>query len=160
VNTIAVGISELKFAEYPYKLITYGLGSCVAIILYARDVRIGSMAHVMLPLVHEGVHDPLPGKYADTAVSHMVSEMGCRGIDPARLIAKIAGGAEMFAGQFNGKGRRIGARNVLAARRTLEKMEIPLVAQDVGGEVGRTVEFSTETGLLTIRTLRGGVREL
>jgi chemotaxis protein CheD len=160
VKVITVGISDLQFAEYPLKLITHGLGSCVAITLYAGDSGVGSMAHVMLPMSHDSQHIMVPGKYADTAVTHMVSAMGSRGITPSQLVAKIAGGADMFAGQFNGKGRGIGARNILSARKVLDKLGVPLVAQDVGGTTGRTVEFSTETGLMTVRALHGGVKEL
>lgn len=160
MNPISVGISDFQFAQCPLKLITYGLGSCVAITLFAKDARVGSMAHVMLPMAPDGQHNLMPGKYADTAVTHMVAEMDSRGIDLSRLVAKITGGADMFAGQFNGKGRRIGARNVLSVRRILDELGIPLVAQDVGGSTGRTAEFSTQTGLLTVRTLQGGVKEL
>jgi chemotaxis protein CheD len=160
VKAITVGISDLKLAEYPIKLITHGLGSCIAITLYAREARVGSMAHVMLPMAHDAQYNPAPGKYADTAVISMVSEMRSRGFAPSQLVAKITGGADMFAGQFNGKGRRIGARNVLSVRKVLDELSIPLVAQDVGGTVGRTAEFSTETGLLTVHTLQGGVKKL
>ena len=66
----------------------------------------------------------------------------------------------MFAGQFKGTGRRIGARNILAARKTLDNFGIRLVAQDVGGTSGRTVEFMAESGMFLVRTLRGGVKQL
>ena len=62
--------------------------------------------------------------------------------------------------KFKGTGRRIGARNILAARKALDSFGIRLVAQDVGGTTGRTVELTTETGLFMVRTLRGGVMEL
>jgi chemotaxis protein CheD len=86
--------------------------------------------------------------------------MEARGIGPPQLIGKIAGGADMFAGQFRGTGRRIGARNILSARKALDTFGIRLLAQDVGGTSGRTVEFIAETGLFTVRTLRGEVKEL
>ena len=160
MKEITVGISDLQFAEYPIKLITFGLGSCVAITLYAADIKAGFMAHAMLPAVYEGHQIITPGKFADTAVDYMVYEMSLKGILPSGMVAKIAGGADMFSGQIYGKGRRIGSRNIFSARRSLESFGIPLVAQDVGGTVGRTVEFTTETGLLTVRTLHGGVKEL
>ena len=160
MSTVVVGISKFGFAEYPVKLITYGLGSCVAIVLHARNANIGSMAHIMLPLALSADEIRIPGKYADTAVASMLSGMQERGITTLQLVAKITGGADMFAGQFNGKGRRIGTRNILSAHKVLDEAGIPVVAQDVGGTVGRTAEFSTETGLLTVRTLSGGVKHL
>jgi chemotaxis protein CheD len=160
MNSVVVGIAEFKFAEPPQKLVTYGLGSCVAIVLYCREAVIGSMAHVMLPLAYRDLDSEAPGKFADSAIAAMVRQMEIRGIVVSRMEAKIAGGADMFAGQIQGTGRRIGARNVLAARKALDNFGVRLVAQDVGGTVGRTVEFCTENGLFTVRTLRGDVKEL
>lgn len=160
MNSVIVGIAEYKFAEPPQKLVTLGLGSCVAIVLYSREAVIGTMAHVMLPLAYKDQENETPGKFADSAVAVMVRQMEIRGIVPSRIVAKMAGGADMFADQFKGAGRRIGARNVLAARKALDNFGVRLVAQDVGGISGRTVEFITETGLFTVRTLKGGVKEL
>lgn len=158
MSSIVVGIAEIKFAEPPEKLVTYGLGSCLAIALHADSM--GSMAHIMLPLAHSYGDSETPGKFADSAVAAMVQQMEIRGISPSQLVAKIAGGADMFAGHFKGTGRRIGARNILAARKTLDSYGMRLVGQDVGGTAGRSVEFSTETGVLMVRTLRGGIKEL
>ena len=160
MSNIVVGIAEFKFAEPPNKLVTYGLGSCVAITCYAKEPIIGSMAHILLPHAYSAHDNEAPGKFADSAVAAMVQQMETRGIGPSRLIAKIAGGADMFAGQFMGTDRCIGARNILAARKALDKFGIRLVAQDVGGNAGRTVEFATESGLLVVRTLRGEVKQL
>ena len=160
MSFIVVGIADLKFAEPPSKLITYGLGSCVAITLHCRETVLGSMAHVMLPMAHGGRESESPGKFADSAVAAMVRHMEIKGIGPSCLEAKMAGGADMFAGHFKGTGRRIGARNILAVRNALDSFGISLVAQDVGGTSGRTVELATETGILMVRTLRGAVKEL
>ena len=160
MSSIVVGIAEFKFAESPQRLITYGLGSCVAIILHALENTVGSMAHIMLPLAYNKENIETPGKFADSSIAVMVQEMEIRGMGPSQLVAKIAGGADMFAGQFRGTGGRIGARNVLAARKTLDNFGIRLVAQDVGGATGRTVEYLPETGQVTVRTLWGEVKEL
>ncbi|UCG39208.1 MAG: chemotaxis protein CheD [bacterium] len=160
MKPLVVGISEFLMARRPERMVTYGLGSCVAIVLYAREQGLGAMAHVMLPLAYSEQDHAVPAKFADTAVSTMVDQMEQQGVNAADLVAKIAGGADMFAGQFKGKSRRIGARNVMSARKTLDNFGIRLLAQDVGGTAGRTVEFDTDTGLLTVRTLRGGVKQL
>jgi len=160
MSFIVVGIAEYKFARPPSNLITYGLGSCVAIVLYSSEDILGCMAHVMLPFAYKDQENEAPGKFADSAVAIMMREMEIRGIVPSRIVGKIAGGADMFAGQFKGSSRCIGARNILAAHKTLDKFGICLVAQDVGGTAGRSVEFNSENGLFTVRTLRGEVKEL
>ncbi len=160
MNRIVVGIAQYNIGRAPQKLVTYGLGSCVAVVLHSVEIGVGCMAHVMLPYAFDEVETGTPGKFADTAVAEMVRQMEARGTGPSRLSAKIAGGADMLAGQFKGPGASIGARNVLAVRSILETFGINLAAQDVGGTAGRTVEFTIETGLFMVRTLNGGVKEL
>jgi len=156
MGPVVVGISEYKFAKSPERLITYGLGSCVAIVLYNREEGVASMAHVMLPTAYADQAATLPGKFADTAVVAMLREMQGMGISAANLEAKMTGGAEMFAGKIKGLSRRIGARNVLAARKTMGNYGIRIVAQETGGHKGRTAEFLTEDCSLLVRTLRAG----
>ncbi len=160
MSPVVVGISEFKFANVPGRLITYGLGSCVAIVLYCRDAGVASMAHVMLPTAYPDQAAAHPGKFADTAVVSMLREMQDQGINTVDLEAKMTGGAEMFAGKIKGLSRRIGARNVLAARKTLGNYGVKIVAQDTGGHAGRTAEFMTEDCSLIVRTLRVGDRVL
>ena len=45
-------------------------------------------------------------------------------------------------------------------RKALYRLNIPVVAEDVGGEYGRSVRFVAATGALTVRSLVGGDREL
>jgi chemotaxis protein CheD len=160
VRPIIVGISEFRFAEFPQMLVTYGLGSCVAVIIYSKEANVAAMSHIMLPMAFNQKDHLTPGKFADTAIASMVSEMSLRGIMPYKLVAKMAGGADMFAGRFKGGGGLIGARNIMSVHKTLDSRGIPLLTQDVGGMVGRTAEFSTVTGLLTVRTLRGEIRHI
>ena len=160
MKPVVVGISEIRFAAQPERLVTYGLGSCVAVVLFSPEQKVGAMAHVMLPMAINDRGDAPSGKYADAAVLFMVREFAQRGMAARDLVAKLTGGADMFAGRVTGLSRRIGARNVLAARKTLENHGVVILAQDVGGNEGRTAEFSTDTGYLLVRTLRGGVREI
>lgn len=156
MDLVVVGISEYRFADKPDRLITYGLGSCVAIILYSRESGVASMAHVMLPMSFTGDRVSTLGKFADTAIVAMLKEMDSRGITPKDLEAKLTGGADMFAGKIKGMSRRIGARNVLAARKTLGNYGVKILGQETGGNTGRTAEFLTENGSLIVRTLREG----
>jgi chemotaxis protein CheD len=160
MSSHVVGISEIKFASKPEMLVTYGLGSCVAIILHEPASGITAMAHVMLPMAVRQDRELNAAKYADTAVTEMMDEMDKKGVSASSLVAKMAGGADMFAGKFTGTGRRIGTRNILAARKALDAVGVRLVSQDVGGVIGRTVEFHTDSGTLVVRTLKGGRKEI
>lgn len=84
-----------------------------------------------------------------------------KGASKSRMKAKIAGGAQMFA--LPGAQTdflAVGARNVKETTDMLSRMGIPLVASDTGGNKGRTVEFSTDTWILTIKTLGKGTSEI
>ncbi|WP_267639254.1 chemotaxis protein CheD [Haloarchaeobius amylolyticus] len=150
---VQVGISEfvVRGKESEETLKSYGLGSCLAIALYDPDSGIGGLAHVMLPDgdAADGA-DTQPGKYADTAIRAMLRRMVEKGAAYTSVEAKIAGGSDMF--QFESFGEGVGKRNVAAAKDELEKLGVPIIAEDVGGQRGRTVEFDVETGTLRIRT--------
>ncbi|WP_254767326.1 chemotaxis protein CheD [Salinilacihabitans rarus] len=158
---VQVGISELVVSEGEDTLKSYGLGSCLAIALYDPGTDVGGLAHVMLPDGDESESsDAKPGKYADTAIRALLRRMVERGATYTDVEAKIAGGSDMF--EFDSFGDGVGQRNVEAAKEELEKLGVPLVAEDVGGEHGRTVEFTPGTGLLVVKTASdgGGVTEL
>jgi chemotaxis protein CheD len=140
-------------------LATIGLGSCVAIILHAPKARVGALAHALLPdegLVR-GKHPP--AKFASSAVPLLVEDLRQRGITEP-LVAKLAGGAAMFANLLKTGGVNMGERNVEAARVALRLANIPIVAEDVGGDSGRSVYYTPVDGKVTIRSLRGGDRVL
>ena len=75
------------------------------------------------------------------------------------LIAKMAGGAQMFALHRNSDTMRIGPRNV-SLQRNVEKVHNSDSAEDTGGNYGRTIEFDSQTGVLHIRSVQYGVKEI
>jgi chemotaxis protein CheD len=111
-------------------------------------------------MAFEGDEAINPAKYADTAIMQMIAILGKKGMPPGALVAKMAGGADMFAGLEPGRSRRIGERNAVTARKTLRNCGIPLAVEDTGGTLGRSVEFDTVSGGLTVRTLRKDIKVL
>lgn len=159
---IAVGISDYKTSSSPDMLVTYALGSCVGISLYDPVERIGGLSHIMLPsssLRPDGVIDERM-KFADTAIYDMLTKMEHLGASRSRIFAKIAGGANMFGTQEDTFIGTIGNRNVSAVHDELNRLGIPLVAEDVGENYGRTVHFNLEDGSVEIHTIGKGIREL
>ncbi len=150
---IQVGMADFRLARPPDKLITAGLGSCIGICLLDPHSRIASMSHIMLPYVKNEKYSGNPGKYADTAIVAVLSAMQEMGADSQHLVAKIAGGAQMFRFTANSDVFRIGERNAMAVEENLEKNKIRLLTKDIGGYVGRTIIFDPATGDLSIRTI-------
>jgi len=154
-----VGISEYRVAPAPAHLVTYGLGSCLGITLYDESVAIGGLAHTLLPYPREGMDLTRPAKFVDAAIRLMLTDLLQLGCSQERLVAKMFGGANMFEGLQNPNREGIGQRNIRSARETLTELAIPLVAEDVGGNFGRTVEFDVANGGVLIRCVRDEQRE-
>ncbi|KLV28580.1 chemotaxis protein CheD [Niallia circulans] len=158
ITVIKVGIADMNVVESPNTIRTSGLGSCVGIVLYSSLKPIAGLAHIMLPEASISKSGTLnKAKFADTAIVELVERLEGLGLKRSTLLAKIAGGAQMF--QFTGTSdvMRIGPRNVEAVKNTLQSLRIKLVSEDVGGNSGRTIEFCPATHELTIRTVNKGI---
>ncbi|MFC4307399.1 chemotaxis protein CheD [Cohnella boryungensis] len=158
---IKVGMADLNVADGGAVLKTTGLGSCVGLTLFDPGIRIGGMAHIMLPsseIAREGQLNI--AKYADTAVPELVKRLTSKGASIDRLVAKMAGGAQMFAFMGGSDSMRIGPRNVDATKLALAMFSIRLLSEDTGGNYGRTVELNSQTGIFLIRSVQYGVKEI
>lgn len=150
---IKVGIADYKISKAPDKIITLGLGSCVGIAIYDKYTGIGGLSHIMLPDSQQFQKVAKVEKFADLAIPHMVKELLKSGINKRGMVAKIAGGASMF--QFADKSPTldIGARNIKAVKKTLKEIGIPILAEDVGGNSGRTMILDLENLSVHIKTV-------
>ncbi|HOB21925.1 MAG: chemotaxis protein CheD [Firmicutes bacterium] len=157
---IRVSMADFKVAKAPSQLITTGLGSCVGVALYDPVAKVAGLAHIMLPDSRQGLPSSKPGKFADTAIPALIAEMEKAGAVKSRLTAKIVGGAQMFNFLENNSVGSIGDRNVEAVVRILNELAIPILAQDTKGRRGRTITFDPNSGVLSVRTVDSGVKEL
>ena len=141
----SVRMGELAVARQDEVLAAIGLGSCIGIALIDRESAIAGLAHVLLPEPASG-REGGPARYGSTAVPALLDEVLRAGASRERLVAKMAGGASMFAGLSSNGIAAMGQRNALAVRRALELLGIPLVAEDTGGTWGRTVYVQARDG--------------
>ena len=154
-NMIKVGMADLAVCKYPDALTTLGLGSCVGIALYDPVTKVSGLAHIMLPDSTKIKNNQNIAKFADTGIEELIKQMIKIGASKTRLVAKIAGGAQMCAfktstSQANDM-MQGGARNVEAVKAVLKKEGIRLLAEDTGLNYGRTIEFYSENGQLLIK---------
>jgi chemotaxis protein CheD len=152
VAEIQVGIAELKVAGKPDRLITLGLGSCVGVTLYDPITRVGGLLHIMLPDSTQFSNVTKPAKFADLGIPLLVSEIRRNGGRINNLHAKMAGGAQMFSGLNEKFVLNIGERNAIMARQILKSLGIKVVADELGGNRGRTMILDTMSGQVFIRT--------
>lgn len=150
---IKVGMADLKVVKSPDGVTTLGLGSCVGIAVRDPVTKIGGLAHIMLPdstAIRNNANIP---KFADTGIEELVKQIVALGANRVRLVAKIAGGAQMFSFSSKSDMIRVGERNVAACKKKLAEMKIPILAEDTGDSYGRTVIFYPETGDFVIRAV-------
>lgn len=150
---IKVGMADLQICLSPNGITTLGLGSCVGVAIRDTSGKIGGLAHVMLPdstAIHNNTNI---AKFADTGIEELVRQMEKAGAKRAKMVAKIAGGAQMFTFQNKSDLVRVGEKNVMACKKKLQELKIPIIAEDTGASYGRTVIFYPETGDYVIRAV-------
>ncbi len=134
-------------------LVTLGLGSCVAIMLHDPQAQAGAMAHVLLPSRSLSRDTTNLAKFPETAVPFLVERLCVLGAEPRHLVAKLAGGASMFAQLMTPGSLQMGERNIAAARAVLRAAGIPIAAEAVGGGSGRSVRFYVADGRVEVRSV-------
>ncbi|MBE6044682.1 chemotaxis protein CheD [Clostridium thermopalmarium] len=157
---IRVGIADLNTAVSPKKLITVGLGSCIGIAIYDPNNKIGGLAHIMLPDSTQFNNITNPMKFADLAIPILLERMQKQGAIKRNLKAKIAGGASMFNFSDKSMIMDIGNRNSISVKKVLKELDIPIISEDIGGNKGRTMIFDTTNGVVQIKTVGVGIREI
>lgn len=146
-----VGIADLNIVLPPGRLITIGLGSCIGIALYDEYKKVAGLAHIMLPESANFNNVTVPYKFADLAIPLLVEKMEGAGCRRRCLKAKIAGGASMFNFADKSMISDIGKRNSEAVKKALEKMDIPILAEEIGGNKGRTMVIDSQNGEVSIK---------
>jgi chemotaxis protein CheD len=155
-----VGIADCKVARDPeVELVTYALGSCIAVAAYDPLVRAGGLLHFMLP---EAGASPersrrSPFMFADTAIPLLLKQLEEIGADKRRLIVRVAGGAQVtnVSAMFN-----VGKRNQLALKKLLWRAEILVQGEDLGGTTSRTVRLNLGDGRMVVRCPGEADREI
>ena len=139
-------------------LVTYSLGSCVGVTIYDPQARVGGMIHCMLPLSKIDLQkaQKTPAMFVDTGIPALFEAAYRLGARKERIILKVAGASKILdeKGTF-----KIGDRNYATLRKILWKNDILIAAQDVGGNISRTMYLEIGTGRVIIKS-RGESIEL
>lgn len=122
--------------------------------------KIIGMAHIMLPSSKIATANTNRAKFADTGIVDLLEKMTALGAERKEIVSKIAGGAQMFNFAGSNETLKIGARNSEAVKQVLNELRIPIVAEDIGGNHGRTIEISSEDGKLMVKTIGYGIKYL
>ncbi|MBA3498163.1 MAG: chemotaxis protein CheD [Gemmatimonadota bacterium] len=159
-SEIVVRVADLRAGTGRDVLMTVGLGSCVAIVLYDPVVRVGGMAHVLLPTPALSRPDSNPAKFPQTAVPRLLELMGQDGGTARRITARLVGGASMFAGFASLGTIQMGERNIVSCRQVLYQHGLGLTGEATGGDFGRTVKLWVADGRVEVSSVAHGVQNL
>jgi chemotaxis protein CheD len=154
---VRVKIAEYQVLRESGTLVTIGLGSCVGIACYDRVTKVAGLAHILLPDSRNFTNRENLAKFADTAVPLMLADMVRLGASIGRIQAKIAGGSELF--HYTGIAG-VGSRNIEAVKKVPAVARIPLLAADVGGTVGRTMQICVKRGYVSVKKVGHAENEL
>jgi len=150
---ILVEMGKLAVAQAPCELRAIGLGSCVAVVLYDQESKIGGLAHVVFPFRKKSLKSIDSTKYTDIAINRMIYKMEQKGAHLNSIRAKIFGGANMFPDIIIANTHMdIGKQNIRAVRNELKLHNIEIIVEEVGGHYGRTVLFDTSDGFIEVKT--------
>jgi len=160
MGDIVVGISDLKCSSaHDDVIVTYALGSCVAVTVYDPVARVGGMLHFMLPdsSLDRKKAEEVPAMFADTGIPLLFKSCYLLGAEKRRMKVKIIGGASILD---NDNYFRIGQKNITAVRRILWKNNVLIDSEDTGDMCNRTVRLRMADGRCFVKTSGGITKEL
>jgi chemotaxis protein CheD len=160
MSDIVIGIADLKFSNNKDDvLITYALGSCIAVAIYDPAAKVAGLLHYMLP---DSSLDAVkakqnPGMFADTGIPLLFKSCYNLGADKKRIIVKVAGGASILD---NTNYFRIGEKNIMALRQIFWRNKVFIDGEDTGKSYNRTVRMDVADGRVVVKSSSGTNKEL
>ena len=155
-----IGISDLKVTNNPAdSMITYALGSCIAVAVYDPAAKVGGLLHFMLPdsTLDSAKAQEAPGMFADTGIPLLFKSCYKLGAEKKRMVVKVAGGASILD---ESNFFRIGQKNIMAMRKLFWNNNVLIDAEDTGKNVNRTVKLDLGTGKVWVKRAGGPMEEL
>ena len=160
MKRVVVGVADMAVSNQPDEvLVTYSLGSCIAVVIFDPQAGTGGILHYMLPesaLDAEKAKNK-PAMFADTGIPLLFKNSYKLGAQKKNMVVKVVGGAQILddKGVFN-----IGKRNYMALRKIFWKNNVLIASEQVGGSVNRTVRLEIGTGKVFLKTSGQGEMEI
>jgi chemotaxis protein CheD len=160
MGDVVIGISDLKVSNKANDvLVTYALGSCIAVAVYDPKVKVGGLLHYMLPdsSLDSNKAKATPGMFADTGIPLLFKACYNLGAKKNSMIVKVIGGASILD---DTNFFRIGQKNIMAVRKMFWKNNVMISGEDTGSNYNRTVRLEVNTGKVFIKRSGGALKEL
>lgn len=143
-ETITVYTGEVSTSDESADLKSSPLGSCVVVVLFNENNKIGGMAHIMLPGKASEKRNADSGKYAENSIDMLLGKLAAKGVRKDNLKAVVVGGGNVLKRAND----TIGTDNLESVNQLLEENKIETVAFSVKGTERKTVRFDIEAGVI------------
>ena len=142
-------VGDMKVGRSDDILVTHALGSCLGLMIYDPDAKVGGLLHAMLPLskINPQKAEANPFMFVDTGVPRLFKSVYELGGKKNRMIVKAAGCGRPLS---NNEMFKIGERNYIVLKKILWKNNVLLESEDIGGTASRTVHFELSSGRVII----------
>jgi chemotaxis protein CheD len=156
MKSIVVGIGDCQVSKGAGEsLVTYALGSCIAIAIYDPVTGVGGLLHYLLPdsKIDTEKATRNPFMFADTGIPALFHRAYAMGAEKSRLTVFVAGGAQVLSTELF----QIGKRNQLAMKKILWRAGVLISHEETGGEHSRTIRMELDSGRIYMKL--GGTQE-
>ncbi|MDH5392431.1 MAG: chemotaxis protein CheD [Gammaproteobacteria bacterium] len=143
---------EFYFGDQHKKIKTL-LGSCVAITMWNKRLKIGGMCHFKLPRRHVDSKTRLDGSYGDESMLLFMKSLSQYGLRPANMVVGVFGAGDMFLSLSENNDKSIGKQNIRLAFQLLDKLGFGITHESLGGYVSRRIALDIETGVVKVQSL-------
>lgn len=123
---------------------TSPLGSCVAVIAYDKQTKIGGIAHIMLPGKAPPNKKNEENKYTKNAIVNLFMRLTLLGATMANIEICLVGGANVLRKEND----NIAENLVSCVVDFLERLKITIKEKSLGGYERRSVSLNTATGVV------------
>jgi chemotaxis protein CheD len=137
-KSIDVDTGEIRVSSEPVILRSIALGSCIALVVYERNLKIGGLAHIMLPGKSPSSKDKT--KYTEDSIETLLDFVKKLGAIPENLEISLVGGANVL------QEGDIPDKVIKSVLDYLEKLHLEVKCMRVGGINRRSSFLDTATG--------------
>lgn len=158
MSNLVVGVGDCQLStKADDNIITYALGSCIAIAIYDPVAQVAGLLHYLLPDSSIDAEKAIrtPFAYADTGIPKLFHAAYELGAEKKRLVVVAAGGAQVLASELF----QIGKRNHLAMKKIMWRAGALVSHEEVGGDKSRTIRLEVGTGKVFMK-LAGAAEQL
>lgn len=137
-KTIDVDTGEIRVSSEPVLLQSIALGSCIAMVVYERQLKIGGVAHIMLPGKCPSYKEKT--KYTEDAIESLLDRVNRLGAKSGNLEISLVGGANVL------QEGDIPDKVINSVLGYLKKIDLKVKYMRIGGIDRRSVFLDTSTG--------------